>query len=154
MSENESKHFTPNKALKAFEPFIGVWDTEVEHGMIPETTLHGRTSFEWHESGMFIIVRSSIEDDRFPDGVTIIGSDDVLGTYSMIYYDERGVSRIQKVTIGDNVLRWWRDAPDFSQRYSLTISPDHQSIVGKGELSKDGVKWEKDLDLNYTKVTP
>jgi hypothetical protein len=33
----------------------------------------------------------------------------------------------------------------------MTIADDGGTIVGKGELSKDGVSWEKDLDLTYTR---
>jgi hypothetical protein len=145
--------FPPNDALNAFEPIIGVWNTEGTHGMIPDTTLHGRTSFSWHESGAFILMRSNIEEDiGIPEGIAIIGSDDTLGKYVMIYYDERGVSRNYDVSIQGSVLKWRRDAPDISQRYSLTISDDQQTMIGKGELSRDGSTWEKDLDLTYSKT--
>src|SRR4051812_356611 len=124
MAEERSlKNFPPNKALKDFEPLIGVWDTVGTHKLIPDTTLHGKTSFEWHESGAFIIVRSSIEEKvGIPTGVAIIGSDNTLGSYSMIYYDDRGVSRNLQVKMEGNVLSWWRNGPEFSQRYKLTIA--------------------------------
>jgi hypothetical protein len=51
-----------------------------------------------------------------------------------------------------NVLKWWRNAPDFSQRFTGTIVDDGRTMIGKGELSKDGKAWEKDLDLTYTRV--
>ena len=149
---NVPENFPSNNALKAFEPIIGVWNTVGTHPMISDTTLHGRTSFDWHEAGAFIIMHSSIEESGVPTGVAIIGGDEMLGTYSMIYFDERGVSRICHVSMQSNIFRWWRDAPGFHQRYSLTVSEDQQSIVGKGELSKDGSNWEKDLDLDYTKA--
>jgi hypothetical protein len=149
MSKSE---FPPNKALAAFEPFIGTWDTVGSHPEIP-TTLHGQTSFEWHESGAFVIVRSSVvEDVGVPRGVAIIGSDDKQGTYSMIYYDSRGVSRTMKVSIAENVLVWWRSSPEMSQRYTLTVSGD--MIVSKGEASTDsGATWRRDLDQTFTRVS-
>jgi hypothetical protein len=52
----------------------------------------------------------------------------------------------------DDTMSWWREAPEFSQRYKLTISKDKQTMVGKGELSRGGSQWEKDLDLTYSKV--
>jgi hypothetical protein len=61
----------PNPALQPFGILIGTWNTTGTHGLVPDTILHGRTSFEWLEHG---------------------------------------------------------------------------------ELSKDGVSWEKDLDLTYTRV--
>jgi hypothetical protein len=144
--------FPPNQALAAFEPFIGTWHTVGSHPEI-ETTLHGETSFAWHESGAFIIMRSSIvEDLGVPRGVAIIGSDDKLGTYSMIYYDSRGVSRTMKVSIAANVLVWWRSSPEMSQRYTLTVSGD--MIVSKGEASTDsGATWRRDLDQTFTRTS-
>lgn len=72
----------------------------------------------------------------------------------MIYYDVRGVSRNFQARIENGVLKWWRDAdaPGFSQRYSLTFSDDGQTMVGKGEICKDGLGWEKDLDLTYKRI--
>lgn len=147
--------YPPNAALKALAPIIGDWITEGTHGLLPGVKLYGRASFAWHESGAFIIGRASLDDSRFPSGIEIIGSDDELGGVStMIYYDDRGVSRNYQVSIKDKVLKWWRnaDAPGFSQRYSLTFSDDQQTMAGKGELCKDGSTWEKDLDLSYKRM--
>lgn len=154
MNEKEITDGTPaNNVLKIFEPWIGVWKTVGSHGMIPNTTLHGSTKFSWHESGAFILVKSMIEEEvGIPAGVAIISSDDKLGSFGMNYYDERGVSRIYNVSIEGNVLKWWRDAPEFSQRNTLTISEDKMTIVGEGEISKTGSNWERDLDLTYSKV--
>ena len=52
----------------------------------------------------------------------------------------------------DNIWKWWRNAPGFSQRYTGTIVDGGNTIIGKGELSKDGSTWEKDLDLTYKRV--
>ena len=71
----------------------------------------------------------------------------------MLHFDERGVSRKQDVSFENNVLTWWRNVPDFSQRYTWTLGDDGNTIICKGELSRDGQSWEKDLDLTYTRVT-
>ena len=145
--------FPPNKALQMFEPLIGVWKTTGTHGMIPDTILHGQTEFAWHESGAFIRMASSItEDVGIPTCVAIIASDDASATYYMMYYDQRGVSRKYNVSMEGNTMKWWRDSPEFSQRYSLTVSDDKQTLVGKGELSRDGITCEKDLDLTYKRI--
>jgi hypothetical protein len=70
----------------------------------------------------------------------------------MLTFDERGVSRKHEVSMRDNTWKWWRSTPGFFQRYEATITNDGNTIVGKGELSKDGVSWEKDLDLTYTRA--
>jgi hypothetical protein len=155
MAGQERAGFPLNGAAEALAPLIGHWDSEGTHGMIAGTTLHGRTSFEWLEPGGLVLMRSVIHEDvGVPAGVAVIGSDDQLGTYSMVYYDARGVSRIQGVSVDGDVLKWWRDAPDFAQRYSLTFAPDGRTMVGRGELSRDGVTWQQDLDLTYTRVEP
>ena len=142
----------PNPALEPFRLLIGNWNTTGSHGLDPDTILHGHTSFEWMENGAFLIMRSEIDDPRFPSALAIIGSDDAEGQYYMLTFDERGVSRKYEVTLRDNVWKWWRNAPGFLQRYEGTIVEDGNRIIAKGELSKDGVSWEKDLDLTYTRV--
>jgi hypothetical protein len=93
-----------------------------------------------------------IDDPRFPSTITIFGTDDSEGEYYILAFDERGVSRKHEVSLRDNIWKWWRNAPGFFQRYEATITDDGNTIISKGELSKDGVSWEKDLDLTYTRV--
>jgi hypothetical protein len=142
----------PNPALQPFSILIGTWNTIGTHALVLDTILHGRTSFEWLENGAFLIMRSEIDDPRFPNGIAIFGSDDSEGEYYMLTFDERGVSRKYEVTLRDNVWKWWRNAPGFFQRYEGTIVDSGNTIIGKGELSKDGLSWEKDLDLTYKRV--
>ena len=39
----------------------------------------------------------------------------------MEYFDSRGVRRIYGVSLEDGVLRMWRDAPGFDQRFCATL---------------------------------
>ena len=142
----------PNPALKPFSVLIGNWETTGTHLLIPNTILHGRTSFEWLEGGAFLMMRSEIDEPGIPSGIAIFGSDDSKQEYYMLYFDERGVSRKIEVTLQGNIWKWWRNAPGFSQRYTGTIVDGGNTIIGKGELSKDGSSWEKDLDLTYRRV--
>src|SRR4051794_37485963 len=84
----------PNPALKPLEFLIGEWSTTGSHPMVPGKVLRGRTCFAWHEGGAFLIMRSQVDEPRFPSGLAIIGSDNVAGTFAMIYFDERGISRL------------------------------------------------------------
>jgi hypothetical protein len=72
-----------------------------------------------------------LNDPRFPSGVAIFGNDDAEQKYSMLYFDQRGVSRKYDVSLEKNVLTWWRDDADFSQRMTLTIAEDGISITSK-----------------------
>lgn len=142
----------PNPALKDFGLLVGNWKTTGTHGQVPDTTLHGHTSFEWLENGAFLMMRSEIDDPRFPSAIAILGSDDAEAECYMLTFDERGVSRKYEVTLSDNTWKWWRNAPGFFQRYEGIIDDGGNTITGKGELSKDGLSWEKDLDLTYERV--
>jgi len=84
--------------------------------------------------------------------MAIFGSDDAAGTYFMMYFDERKVSRKYEVSFQKGVLKWWRNAPGFAQRYTWVITDNGDTVIGKGELSKDGVIWEKDLDLTFARI--
>ena len=142
----------PNPALEPFRVLIGNWNTTGTHPLVPDTVLSGRTSFEWLENGAFLISRSEIDDPRFPSGIGVIGSDDSTKEFFMLYFDERGVSRKYEVTLRDNIWKWWRNAPGFFQRYKGIIVDDGNTVIGKGEMSKDGLSWEKDLDLTYRRI--
>jgi hypothetical protein len=150
-STNEAS--IPNPALALFGKLVGEWTTVGTHGLVPDTTYHGHTTFEWLEGGAFLIMHSEIDEPDIPSAVAVIGSDDSAGDYSMLYFDERGVSRKFEVTLSNNTLTWLRKFPGFSQRVTLTIADDGRTIVSKGALSKDDVSWEKDLDLTYTRKT-
>jgi hypothetical protein len=142
----------PNPALEALSILVGTWDTIGTHPLVPGKTLHGRTSFAWIEGGAFLVMRSQIDEPEIPSGIAIFGTDDATGDCSMLYFDERGVSRKYEVSFQDNVWRWWRNAPGFSQRVVATVSADGRTIVSRGQLSRDGEHWEGDLALTYTRV--
>jgi hypothetical protein len=142
----------PNPRLAAFEPLIGVWTTVGRHSMMPGITLHGQAAFEWHEGGAFLRMRSEIEEPGIPSAIAIIGSDDQADVFTMLYFDERAVSRRYEVAMDGAVLRWSRTAPGFSQRYVLTVAPDGNTMRGVSELSKDDATWDRDLELSYTRV--
>lgn len=142
----------PNPALAPFAVLVGDWNTVGTHPLVPGTTFHGRTSFEWLEGGAFLVMRSRIDEPEIPSGIAIFGTDDATGECSMVYFDERGVSRRYEVSLRDNVWRWWRHTPEFSQRATATISSDGRTIESRGELLRDGEHWEGDLALTYTRA--
>lgn len=139
----------PNPSLKPFEPLIGEWRTTGTHPLLPGKTLHGRASFSWLEGGAFLVWRSEIDEPEVPSGTAIVGSDDDQGTFSMLYFDERDVSRTYGVTVSGGVIIWSRDDPKFRQRMTFTIDADGRRIVSKGEMSREGKPWEGDLELTY-----
>jgi hypothetical protein len=97
-------------------------------------------------------MHSQIDEPEIPTAIAVFGTDDGTDGCSMLYFDEREVSRRYEVRLDGNEWRWWRDAPDFSQRFVGTITPDGRTIVGRGEYSRDGGPWEPDLALTYNRV--
>ena len=140
-----------NPLLEPFGVLIGKWETTGSHPYLPGKVLHGRTSFQWIEGGAFLMMRSENEEGEIPSGIAIFGSDDAAGEIFMLYFDERKVSRKYEVSFQDKVLKWWRNDPAFSQRFTCWLT-DEDTIIGKGEMCKDGTTWEKDLELTYNRV--
>jgi hypothetical protein len=152
MKNSKHEAAIPNPALRPFEILIGEWKTIGTHPYVPDTTFHGRTSFKWIEEGAFMIMHSEIDEEGIPSGIAILGSDEATGEYFMLYFDERKISRKFDVSFSDNKLKWWRNASGFSQRFTWTISDDGNTIISKGELSKDNTTWEKDLELTFNRI--
>ena len=142
----------PNSALEPLSVLVGTWNTVGTHPLVPGTTFHGRTRFEWFERGAFLVMHSEIDEPEIPSAIAVIGTDGTSGECSMLYFDERGVSRRYEVMVRDRTWTWWRNAPDLSQRFTGEIAADGRTIVGRGEMSRDGGSWEPDLQLTYTRA--
>jgi hypothetical protein len=104
MTSIGARALIPNPALAPLAFLIGEWRTTGTHPMLPGAELVGMTSFAWAEGGAFLVMRSQVDEPRFPDGVAYVGSDDSAGTLEMIYMDERQVSRICAVEAGERTV--------------------------------------------------
>lgn len=119
----------------------------------------GRATFDWIEDEAFLrqraeseVAREWVENSPFPV-VTIIGLDDSSETFSYIYSDARGVSRIYEMTIEDRVWRIQGQAgPEFFQRFEGVFSDDGDTISARWDSSTDGSEWELDFELTYTRL--
>jgi hypothetical protein len=69
----------------------------------------------------------------------------------MEYFDSRGVRRTYGISLDDGVLRFWRDAPGFDQRYSAAIAPD--TFRGRSQLAETPGDWRDDLEVTYRRRT-
>lgn len=142
----------PNPRLEGFRSLIGTFTTVGHHPMVPGVTFHGRTTFELHEGGAFVVMRTEIDEPEIPSGITIFGTDDDADTLSILYFDERAVSRHYGGRLGNESLEWWRNSPQFSQRFTITFAGDASTMRGVGAMSRDGGPWEPDLELTYQRV--
>ncbi|MFZ0042666.1 MAG: hypothetical protein WAK93_15245 [Solirubrobacteraceae bacterium] len=146
-------------ALTRLEALVGKWvvAASFEAGYFasgsPATTMGGgRTTFEWLDGSYFLIQRFSVEHPAAPNGIAIIGVGTSAETFTQHYYDSRGVARVYEMTLQDGVWKLRREAPGFWQRYAGVFSDDGSTISGAWEGSSDGVEWEHDFKLTYTKV--
>jgi hypothetical protein len=149
--QSEGTSRKANPVLDHLAPLVGEWDMVGTHPFFP-SALHGHSSFEWLEGEALLSWHFVFEQPGPPRAISVIGADDALETYHILYCDERGVSRIYETSLEDGVWRFWRKAPGFSQRFTGTFSDDGNTITGHGELSRDGSTWEPDLDVTYTKI--
>ena len=139
---SERLTFKPNPSLKDLEILVGEWDTMGLHPMIPFPVL-GHASFEWLEEGAYFVWRYRFERSMPPSGFAIVGRDDAGANYCMLYYDERGVSRVYQMSLEGKIWKLWRESPGFWQHMTGTISADLNVITVHGEKSSDGSHWEQ-----------
>jgi hypothetical protein len=154
---------TRERQLQQLNQLVGSWKTEATHPAFPGVVVHGTVSVEWLEGERFLIHRARTDHPDFPDSISIIGfteSDRVDelprgdpsasgAPLSMHYFDSRGVFRVFAVSIDDESLRFWRDSPGFSQRYTGTFADGGGSIVGRWQLRTDDAVWRDDLEIDY-----
>ncbi len=156
---------TSDGPLAFLNRLVGTWTTEATHPMIPGAVVHGTVIIEWLEGERFLIHRARTDHPDFPDSISIIGmteSDRVDssthtvpagdGALHMHYFDSRGVFRDMNVSIDDSTWRIWRDAPEFSQRFTGTVTDEGRTIVGHWQLRKDDLHWHDDLEITYRKA--
>jgi hypothetical protein len=142
----------PNRALQPLAFLIGTWRTTGTHRLMPDTIFHGRTAFDWHEGGAFLIMRSEIDEPAIPSAVAIIGSDDLNGRLSMSYFDERGLSRLYDIEAGEGCLTWRRENEKLSQTMTVTAQAGGDRLEARGRMSEQGGPWEDDLQLSYERI--
>lgn len=136
--------------LRQFEVLLGKWDMVGTHPAF-RASVQGTTSFEWLLDGALLVWHFDWESPGPPSAVSVLGGDDSGESCELLYADERGVSRIYRMSLEGGVWRMWRDSPGFSQRMVGTFADDGNRIVVRGELSRDGTNWEQDLNVSYTR---
>jgi hypothetical protein len=144
---------TTNPALHELQFLAGDWDMEVYDASFladPDAKLRGPLFFEWIEEGAALVMRMG--GAGTPTATWIIGRDDAGPEYHVLYADDRGVSRVYRMSFGGGTWRMWRDTPAFSQRFDAEVSGDLAEIDGAWQKSVDGgATWEHDFRVRYTR---
>ena len=97
-------------------------------------------------------MHSKMEDAEIPEGIAIFGTDVDAKSCTMLYFDARGIARTYQVELDANGFTWTRDAPEFAQRFRVTIAADGDSMEGEGTMNKAGAGWQPDLRLSYVRA--
>jgi hypothetical protein len=145
--------------LDALDVFVGEWSMEARFDGMPSVGDDARAAFEWLPGRRFLVQHWSVPVPEAPDGIAIIGPDSSNeDRYLQHYFDSRGVARLYRMTLDNNVWTLWRDEADFSplefrQRYTGMISGDGQTITGSWEICHDGTTWQRDFDLSYRRLS-
>jgi hypothetical protein len=143
-----------NPALADLEPLAGRWRMKLYNAAFlpdPETRVSGSIEIDWIEDGSALRIRQG-DSEHPPAAVWIIGRDEAEAGYSVLYADDRGVSRIYRMSLQDASWRMWRDNSEFSQRFDARLEPDAGAIRGRWEKSSDqGASWEHDFNVDYTR---
>jgi len=143
---------TAEQALKELEVLVGKWKVEATPPGGEPWPGDAEITYEWMEGAPFLIERSWVEMPEAPNAICVIGPDAATGRYFQLYSDDRNVSRVYEMSIGDGEMKLWRDGEPFSQRYTAKFSEDGNRIEARWEAAKDGTTWETDFDLVFTRV--
>jgi hypothetical protein len=133
-------------ALAPLDVLIGTWTTEAKHRLVDEV-VHGTVTNEWLEGGRFLVQRSRTDDERFPDGMFVIGPPEEGDGLVAEYFDSRGVRRTYQVSVDDGVLRMVREAPGFDQCLTAKLAPD--VYEGEAEYAETPGDWQHDMKVVY-----
>lgn len=149
---NDHEH-ERSAALQRLDALVGKWVVEMVFPGDELFKAQTQASFEWlDEDRCFLVYRAGTPGSGFPVGHCIIGADDMMDSYTMLYSDSRGVSRLYQMSLQDGVWRQWRDDPTFYQRFSAAFSEDRQTMTGSWEKSEDGTNWKHDFALTYSRA--
>jgi hypothetical protein len=112
-----------------------------------DAVVPGTVTYEWLEGGRFVVQRSHNDHELFPDAICVIGAPEDGDGLVMEYFDSRGVRRTYGTSLEDGVLRIWRDAPGFDQRFEVKVR--HDGFEGVYQLAEAPGEWRDDLKVVY-----
>jgi hypothetical protein len=102
----------------------------------------------------FLLFRWTMDRDVRPattEMSLVLGRSDPSDSYTALYHDERGTSRVFDMSFDGNRWSLLREDPDMFQRFVADVS--RERISGRWEASDDrGATWRKDFDLVFDRV--
>lgn len=143
-------------ALARLDALVGRWSVQPRVDGVGTA----RAEFAWTDDGWFLRYTTDVDPGEdmgpwsglapFPT-VAMIGLDDAAEDFTLLYADARGVHRVYRMTFDDGRWTQQRDAPEFGQRFTGTVSADGDTIDARWEMSRDGETWSTDFELTFTR---
>ena len=143
---------TSELALQALEPLIGEWTAEAAWPSGERWPGGGHSSFAWHPSKAYVVWTSTVELPEAPASTSIIGCDAANATYTMLYADERGVSRIYEMTIDEQGWTLARTGEPFAQRFVATFRDGGDTMDARWEAAEDSETFALDFTIVYRRA--
>lgn len=143
-----------NPALADLAFLVGEWEMAISQASFlptPDDVVTGRVEITTTESGMLLVIRQAGDKAGPPLASWVIGRNGAHGDYTVLYTDERPVSRVYEMRLAEDRWTIWRDDPDFSQRFEATIAADRRSLSGRWEKRSGDGPWEHDFEVAYTR---
>jgi hypothetical protein len=147
---------SPNPTLAELAVLVGDWSMELTNAAFlptPADAVTGSATFAWIEGGAFLVLYQGSQPRGAPAAHWIIGRDEADPSYTVLYADARGVSRVYGMRFEDGFWELWRDNPGFSQRFAARLSADRNTLSGSWVKSVGGADWEHDFDITYRRVS-
>jgi hypothetical protein len=113
----------------------------------PDASVPGPVTFEWIEQGAALVMCMG---GGGPTATWIIGRDESESDYCVLYTDDRGVSRVHRMSFTDRTRRMWRDTPEFAQGFDAEVSPSQTEITSNWQKSADGGKTGSTISWSTT----
>jgi hypothetical protein len=133
---------------------VGEWEMTLSNASFlpePNQPVSGLLLVEPIEDGMLLAMRQVGDPAGPPLASWVIGRDASRPDYTVLYTDNRGVSRVYDMRFTGDVWTIWRDDPEFSQRFEATVSADRHTADGRWHTRAAGGKWEHDFDVAHAR---
>lgn len=146
-----------NPALADLAVLLGSWRLEISNAeFLPDGGTGTGTMEVTTLDGSFVVLRSTADVEGPPRAVSTVGRNEDRDDYTLLYADDRGVSRIYDMRFdaaGEGAWTWaqHREDPGFHQHFEGTVQADR--ITATWSRSHDaGATWIHDFDIEYTRA--
>ena len=124
-----------NPALAELAILVGDWDMALSGASFlpdPEQVIHGHFGCSWIEGGAALAMHQG--GPKPPVATWIIGRDEASPDFSVLFSDDRGVSRIYAMSLMDNKWKLWRDDAQF--RAAVSGDAERRPELNRGPMGE------------------